>query len=103
MTKKRNYTDKEKLQINGRHVELFNKSLDGIEHILDGVLTDLRLYEDSYLDLPKTVISAFDFIISSLIKIQKGQRLALGLDNEIITEETEPQISIIEGVNFTKV
>ena len=103
MTKKRNYTDKEKLQINGRHVELFNKSLDGIEFILDGVLGDLRLYEDSYLDLPKTVISAFDFIISSLTKIQKGQRLALGLDNEMITEEVEPQISIIEGVNFTKV
>ena len=34
MSKKRNYTDKDKLQINGRHVELFEKSLDGIEHIL---------------------------------------------------------------------
>ena len=103
MSKKRNYTDKEKLQINGRHVELFNKSLNGIEFILDGVLADLRLYEDSYLDLPKTVISAFDFIISSLTKIQKGQRLALGLDNEVLSEDVEPQVSVIEGVDFTKV
>jgi len=103
MSKEKNYTNKERLQINGRHVDLFNKSLDGIEYLLDGMMNDLRLYQDSYLDLPKTVTSAFDFIISSLIKIQKGQRLALGLDDDSLSEETEPKINIIEGVDLKKI
>ena len=38
-----------------------------------------------------------DFIISSITKVQKGQRLALGLDNEM-AENEEPQINIIEGL-----
>lgn len=101
--KKKNYTDKDKLSINNRHVELFNKSLDGIEVMLDGILSDLAVYEGSFLDLPKTLISALDFIISSLTKIQKGQRLALGLDSEVISEDIEPKIKIIEGVDYSKV
>ncbi len=103
MVKKKCYSDGEKIQINNRHVELFNRSLDGIEIMLEGIFKDLDNYEESFLDLPKSLITALDFIISSLTKIQKGQRLALGLDDEVITEEFEPQISIIEGVNFTKV
>ncbi len=101
--KKKKYTDKDKVSINNRHVELFNKSLDGIELILDGILSDLKTYDESFLDLPKTLISALDFIISSLTKIQKGQRLALGLDNEVICENIEPKISIIEGVDLKKI
>lgn len=42
-----------------------------------------------------------DFIISSITKIQKGQRLALGLDNEM-AENEEPQINIIEGLSEEK-
>lgn len=103
MSRKKKYTDKDKLKINSRHVELFNKSLDGIELMLDGILNDVKLYEGSYLDLPKSLISALDFIISSLTKIQKGQRLALGLDNEAVTDDIEPKISIIEGVDLKKI
>lgn len=102
MTNKK-YTDIDKLKINSRHVEVFNKSLDGIEIMLDRLLDDLKAYDESFLELPKTTIATFDFIISSLIKIQKGQRLALGLDNEVISDEIEPKISIIEGVDLMKV
>lgn len=82
---------------------MFNKSLNGIELILEGILSDLKQYDESFLDLPKSLISALDFIISSLTKIQKGQRLALGLDNEILSEDIEPKISIIKGVDIKKV
>ncbi len=91
------------MNINCRHVELFDKSLSGIELILDGILDDLKNYDESFLDLPKTLVSALDFIISSLTKIQKGQRLALGLDNEVLSEDIEPKISIIKGVDIKKV
>lgn len=92
-----------KSEINNLHVELFNKSLNGIELILDGILDDLKQYDGSFLDLPKSLISALDFIISSLTKIQKGQRLALGLDNESLSEDIEPKISIIENVDIKKI
>ena len=82
---------------------MFDKSLNGIEQILDGILDDLKKYDESFLDLPKTLISALDFIISSLTKIQKGQRLALRLDNEILSEDIEPKISIIKGIDIKKI
>lgn len=103
MVKKKNFSDKEKIYINNRHIEIFNKSLDGIEQILDGVISELGLYAESYIDLPKSIITALDFVVSSLVKIQKGQRLALGLDNEIVGDDIEPEVSIIEGVNINKV
>ncbi len=103
MYKRTKYSDKDKILINNRHVELFNKSLKGIEIILDGILQDLKFYNEPFLDLPKNVISTFDFIISSLTKIQKGQRLALGLDDTPLSEETEPEINIIENLDIKKV
>lgn len=103
MIKKKKYSNNEKNFINNRHVEMFNKSLDGIDLILEGILNDLNSYNESFLELPKSFISAFDFVISSLTKIQKSQRLALGLDNEVITEEIEPKVSIIENVDITKI
>jgi len=103
MVKRKQFTDNDKREINNRHIEMFNKSLDGIELLLDGILNDLRFYDESFLELPKSLISALDFIISSLTKIQKSQRQALGLDDEVINQEVEPEISIIEGLNYSKI
>ena len=52
-------------------------------------------------DVPKTTIATLDFLVSSIVKIQKGHRIALGFDedSEVIKE---PQISIIEGADFSK-
>ena len=47
-------------------------------------------------------MSTLDFLISSILKIQKGHRLALGLD-EVEFQDTSPQINIIEGVNEAKI
>ena len=52
--------------------------------------------------MPKNSIAVLDFLISSITRIQKGQRLALGLDeNEF--EDTSPQINIIEGLTEAKI
>ena len=103
MTKKKNYTNNEKIQLNNRHIKLYNKSLDGLEILLDSIIYELKSYDGTIAELPKTVIAALDFVISSLTKLQKGQRLALGLDNETHVQETEPQISVIEGVDIKKI
>ena len=103
MTKKKEITNNEKIQLNNRHIELYNKSMDGLEILLDSLIYELKNYNGSIAELPKTVIAALDFVISSLTKLQKGQRLALGLDNETFVQEREPQISIIKGVDMKKV
>ena len=103
MVKKKKYSENDKLSINHRHVDILNKSLDGIELILNGFLKDLKGYNQSFLDLPKSLISALDFIISSLTKIQKGQRLALGLDNESPSDDVEPEVNVVKGIDLKKI
>ena len=55
-----------------------------------------------FLEMPKNSISTLDFLISSIIKVQKGQRIALGLDEEEF-EDTSPQINIVEGLSEDKI
>ena len=50
----------------------------------------------------KNSIATIDFLISAIGKVQKGQRLALGLDNEFIANE-EPEINIVEGLKKEKI
>ena len=52
--------------------------------------------------MPKNAVSTLDFLVSSITKIQKGQRLALGLDEEEF-EDTSPIINIIEGLCEDKI
>ena len=52
--------------------------------------------------MPKNSITTLDFLISSIGKVQKGQRLALGLD-EIDIVDSSPQINIIEGLSEEKI
>ena len=52
--------------------------------------------------MPKNSIATMDFLISAIGKVQKGQRLALGLGEEA-TENLEPVINIVEGLSETKI
>ena len=94
---------KDKSEINERHLRLFEKSLEGVEIILDGFLYDLRSYDESFLNLSKNSIGVLELAISSLLKIQKGERLALGLDENEFDTDVEPVINIIKGVDLKKV
>ena len=82
--------------------EVNQKHIDFLGFILDEYSQELTRSDIEFLDMPKNSISVLDFLISSIGKVQKGQRLALGLDeNEF--EDTSPQINIIEGVNENKI
>jgi hypothetical protein len=94
--------EKEREEANKKHIEIYNKTLEGIEYILDGTLNDLWMYHDSFLELPKTAISTLDFVVSSLTKLQKGHRLALGMDDDTSPDDSEPEINIIEGVDVKR-
>ena len=96
------FSDELKANVNERHVQIYNKLLDNVEFFLDTFSSTISSASFENHDLPKTTIATLDFFISAIVKIQKGQRTALGLDenNEDIIE---PQLSIIEGADFNKI
>lgn len=91
-----------KKNVNNKHIELYGKALNILEFLLTEFEHDIKYAEFEYLDIPKNTISTIDFIISAIGKVQKGQRLALGLDEEVSVNE-EPVINIVEGLSEEKV
>lgn len=91
-----------KNDVNNKHIEFYDKTLEILGFILDEFSRELTCADIEYLDMPKSTIAVVDFLISSIGKVQKGQRLALGLDVEEF-EDTSPVINIIEGLNEGKI
>lgn len=91
-----------KNNVNERHVQIYDKLLDNVEFLLDGFSRGIINSEYELTEVPKTAIATLDFLVSSIVKIQKGHRLALGLDDDIDTPN-EPQISVIQGIDLSKV
>jgi len=99
--KQKNLIDKK--TINNRHVQLYNSAMDSIEILLDKFGQEIKSFNDNPLELSKNLIATLDFIISAIAKIQKGQRLALDLDKEPALTNNEPQINIIENLDYKKI
>ena len=87
-----------KNNINEKHIKFYDKALSAIEFMLDEYSRELIRADIDFLEMPKNAVATIDFLISAIGKIQKGQRLALGLD-EGAFDNTEPQINIIEGLS----
>ena len=80
----------------------FDKTFEILLFMLEEYSREITRADLEFLELPKGVVSTLDFLISSIVKIQKGQRIALGLDDGFV-EDTTPQINIIEGVNESRI
>ncbi len=91
-----------KKQINDKHIKFYDKILDILEFILDEYSRELIRADLEFLEMPKNSVAVLDFLVSSIGKIQKGQRLALGLDEDKF-ENIEPQINIVEGLSKEKI
>ena len=91
-----------KNEVNQKNKKFFDKTLDVLSFILDEYSRELTRADIEFLEMPKNSISTLDFLISSIVKIQKGQRIAIGLDEEDF-EDTSPQINIIEGLSEEKI
>ena len=91
-----------KKKANLNHIKFYEKIFEILMFILDEYSRELVRADIEFLEMPKSAISTLEFLISAIIRIQKGQRLALGLDeNEF--EDTSPQINIIEGICEEKI
>ena len=93
---------KRKKEVNEKHIKFYDKTLSVLEFILDEYSRELTRADIEFLDMPKNSIATIDFLISAIGKIQKGQRLALGLGEET-TENLEPVINIVEGLCEAKI
>ena len=91
-----------KEQINQKHIDFYDKALEILEYILNEYSRELIRADIDYFDIPKNTTTILDFLISSIGRIQKGHRLALGLDN-LDMEDTAPKINIIEGLSENKI
>ena len=89
-------------KINDKHIKFYDKTLSILEFILDEFSRELTRADIEFLEMPKNSVSTLDFLISSIGKVQKGQRLALGLD-DMSPENIEPQINIVEGLSEDKI
>lgn len=85
-----------KVKANETHNELFDKGLEVAELLLNQYLDELHEGKK------KTKASAYnlDFIMKAIANAQKGQRLALSIDKEDSTVDTEPEIRIINGIDL---
>lgn len=88
---------------NQRHIKIYDRLLDNVEYLLEGFSKDVASSEFDFTDIPKSTISTLDFLVASIVKIQKGHRIALGLDDEEDVKSVEPEISIIQGIDISKV
>ena len=102
--KKNEKTDikERKKEINEKHIKFYDKTLSILEFILDEYSRELTRTDIEFLEMPKNAVSTMDFLISAIGKVQKGQRLALGLDDENM-ENLEPVINIVEGLCEEKI
>ena len=91
-----------KAEVNRKHIEFYDKTLFILSFILDEYSKELTRADIEFLDMPKSTAAVLDFLISSITKVQKGQRIALGMDDTEFAD-TEPQINIIEGLNECKI
>lgn len=103
MTKnKESDKQKRKNEINEKHIKFYNKTLSVLEFVLEEYSRELERADIEFLEMPKNAVATLDFLISAIGKVQKGQRLALGLDDEI-AENIEPVINIVEGLSEEKI
>ena len=91
-----------KQEVNQKHIEFYDKTLEILGFILEEYSRELIRADIEFLEMPKNSIATLDFLIASISKVQKGQRIALGLDEEEF-EDTSPQINIVEGLSECKV
>lgn len=101
MTKKNDIKNKKEL-VNQKHIKFYDKTFDILEFILDEFSKELTRADIEFLEMPKNSIATLDFLISSIGKLQKGHRLALGLDISEF-EDSSPQINIIENLSESKI
>lgn len=96
--KLRNKEIARRVAVNEEHIQLYNDGLEVVKNIL-------QVYQDQSAEFKRRGnVNPFNLekIFSCIEKAQKGQRIALNIDKEDVTE-TEPDVFIIKGIDADKI
>lgn len=95
-------TTEEKIAVNNECIRLFNNGSKVIDGLLNAYMTEINVG-----DIPKNKARAtaynIDLLMSGVTKIQKGLRVAYGMDEDGKLYEKEPEVLVIEGVDTEKI
>jgi len=94
--------EKDKLQVNNMCIDLFNKGADIIQGLLAQYSSELAMGNVSKGQARATAYNV-DMLMSGTTKIQKGLRVAYGIDDNGKLYEKEPEVMIIEGFDNNKI
>lgn len=94
--------EKDKLYVNALCIDLYNKGADIIQGLLAQYNNELSMGGVSKGQARATAYNV-DMLMSGLTKIQKGLRVAYGVDDNGKLYEKEPEVLIIEGFDKDKI
>ena len=94
--------EKDKLYVNTLCIDLYNKGADIIQSILGQYSQELISGNVAKGQARATAYNV-DMLMSGLTKIQKGLRVAYGVDDKGNLYEKEPEVMIIEGFSQDKI
>lgn len=94
--------EKDKIQVNNMCIDLYNKGADIIQGLLAQYSRELA---DGNVSKGQARATAYntDMLMSGITKIQKGLRVAYGIDDNGKLYEKEPEVMIIEGFDEGKI
>lgn len=96
-----NITEQEKLKVNQDCINLFNTGARVIEGLLKKYVDEV---ENGVNDKhAKATAYNTDMLMAGVTKIQKGLRVAYGMDENGKLYEKEPEVLTIEGINTDKI
>lgn len=93
----------EKIEINKKHIALYDRGLSVINFLLEQYEAEIPKIREGKLKKGRMSACNLDFIMSAITKAQKGQRLALNIDNDEVVENKEPEVAVIEGITLDKI
>lgn len=92
----------EKIKANQRHNGLYEKATDIIDFLLDQYIEEIPRIKAGEVKKGKATPYSLDYLLNAIQKLQKGQRLALNIDDGDIVDD-EPEVLIIEGLDIDKI
>ena len=94
----------QKIAVNNECIRLFNNGSKVIDGLLKAYLTEISIGDISK-SKTKARATAYniDLLMSGVTKIQKGLRVAYGMDEDGKLYEKEPEVLVIEGVDTGKI
>lgn len=91
-----------KKKVNADCIQLFQKGASVINTLLENCATELK---DKTITKGQARATAYnvDLLMSGVTKVQKGLRVAYGMDDDGKLYEKEPEVLTIEGLNTDKI